>query len=103
MQETVDALLKLVKEESFRKLSGGWGGCPCHEIFLYGVRVESHCWRTCSLCQGPVIGIHISFDNGDLVDEKDHPHFKPLVEELQKQLEEIWGEGDFNVVFKPRK
>ena len=33
------------------------GCCPCCEIIGEGFKLESHCWRTCSICK--YSGIHI--------------------------------------------
>lgn len=99
----ISSIIAIVKDKGYTKVSTYEGACFCAEFTWYDVHVRTHCQRVCDSCK--VDGIHIWLFDGSLAVMEFMEPLKPLLqelgEEIRRQLDEIWGEGETEIRFEP--
>jgi len=67
---------ELVKKYGVTKLLGGDGSCACGELYLFGIKIKTHCHKTTingriGGCKCPFAGVHVTPDLDINVSQKE--------------------------------
>lgn len=97
MTKDTEKMLEFLSEHSVLALSDCQGSCPCGELYIRGLHIDFHCWRSSQGCECKYSGLHVYC----------HPDWqydlKVIGEKILEGLEERWGHTEWNLSFEPRK
>lgn len=93
MNDDISFIYNLIKEKGILALSDCQGSCPCGHLYIHGIDIYFHCWRSNGdECDCKYSGIHL----------KQHHDFNYSNKDLNKlgrlcieSIKEIWSNTDW--------
>lgn len=97
MTRDTELMLEFLATHSVLRLSDSDGSCPCGELYIRGLRIDFHCWRSSRGCDCKYSGLHLT-QSGDF-----NYDLKVIGEKILEELGDTWNNTEWKVSFESRK
>ena len=100
MNDSIDFIYDLIKEKGILSLSDCQGSCPCGKLYIRGINIEFHCWRSSCDKDCRYSGLHI----------RQHYDFNYSRADLEKlgnlcleSIKDVWFNTDWDLVIEDKE